>query len=61
MRITDDLFILRMRGESVKFSSIKKRNENIKEKKLISEIQALEQNNDAIKQKTLESKKLITN
>ena len=61
LRIPDDLFlemlILRMRGESVKFSSIKKRNENIKGKKLISEIQALEQNNDIIKQETLESKK----
>ena len=61
LRIPDDLFlemlILRMRGESVKFSSIKKRNENIKEKKLISEIQALEKNNDSIKQETLESKK----
>ena len=61
LRIPDDLFlemlILRMRGESVKFSSIKKRNENIKEKKLISEIQALEKNNDSIKQETLESQK----
>ena len=61
LRILDDLFlemlILRMRGESVKFSSNKKRNENMKEMKFISEIQALEQNNDITKQETLESKK----
>ena len=61
LTISEDLFlemlVLRMRGETIKFSSYKKKEENKKEKQLLNEIEQLEKENYLTNSNILDTKK----
>ena len=63
LTISEDLFlemlVLRMRGETIKFSSYKKKEENKKEKQLLNEIEQLEKENYLTNSNILHTKKRV--
>ena len=49
-----EMLLLRIRGETIKYATYRKRQENENENRLKSEIQVLEKDNNQTKLKTLE-------